>query len=105
LYVVAKTRDAQSGEWGLLLEWQDDDGLLILDELSQIDPREAGEATYLLANGPGKTRASRTGTVRQSSRWSLFFLSAGEESLMALMAKSGRLFIFGVQLLQKLHSL
>ena len=44
----------------------------------------------MLANGQGKTRASRTGTVRQSSRWSLFFLSAGEESLTALMAKSGQ---------------
>ena len=66
------------------------DGLLILDELSQMDPREAGEAAYLLANGQGKTRASRIGTVRQSSRWSLFFLSAGEESLTALMAKSGQ---------------
>lgn len=66
------------------------DGLLILDELSQIDPREAGEAAYLLANGQGKTRASRTGTVKQSSRWSLFFLSAGEESLTALMAKTGQ---------------
>lgn len=66
------------------------DGLLILDELSQMDPREAGEAAYLLANGQGKTRASRTGTVKQSSRWSLFFLSAGEESLTALMAKSGQ---------------
>ncbi|CEK09175.1 DUF927 domain-containing protein [Legionella hackeliae] len=30
------------------------DGLLILDELSQMDPREAGEAAYLLANGQGK---------------------------------------------------
>ena len=66
------------------------DGLLILDELSQMDPREAGEAAYLLANGQGKTRASRTGTVRKSSQWSLFFLSAGEESLTALMAKSGQ---------------
>ena len=27
LYVVAKTRDARSGEWGRLLEWQDDDGI------------------------------------------------------------------------------
>ena len=27
LYVVAKTRDAKSGEWGRLLEWQDDDGV------------------------------------------------------------------------------
>ena len=25
LYVIAKTRDAKSGEWGRLLQWQDDD--------------------------------------------------------------------------------
>ncbi len=28
LYVVAKTRDAKSGEWGRLLEWRDDDGII-----------------------------------------------------------------------------
>lgn len=66
------------------------DGLLILDELSQMDPKEAGEAAYLLANGQGKTRASRHGTAKASSQWSLFFLSAGEESLMSLMARAGQ---------------
>ncbi|QDP71546.1 DUF927 domain-containing protein [Legionella israelensis] len=66
------------------------DGLLILDELSQMDPKEAGEAAYLLANGQGKTRASRIGAAKPSSRWSLFFLSAGEESLSSLMARAGQ---------------
>ncbi|KTD67571.1 DUF927 domain-containing protein [Legionella shakespearei] len=66
------------------------DGLLILDELSQLEPKEAGDAAYLLANGQGKTRASRHGTVKPSSRWSLFFLSAGEESLVSLMARAGQ---------------
>jgi uncharacterized protein (DUF927 family)/phage/plasmid primase-like uncharacterized protein len=66
------------------------DGLLILDELSQIDPKEAGEAAYLLANGQGKARASRTGAARQAARWRVLFLSAGEESLTALMARAGR---------------
>ena len=66
------------------------DGLLILDELSQIDPREAGEAAYLLANGRGKNRAARNGTARQAASWRLLFLSAGEESLSALMARAGR---------------
>ena len=66
------------------------DGLLILDELSQIDPKEAGEAAYLLANGQGKTRASRSGAARQAARWCLLFLSAGEESLTALMARAGQ---------------
>ncbi len=66
------------------------DGLLILDELSQLDPKEAGEAAYLLANGQGKTRASRIGAARQAARWRLVFLSAGEESLSALMARAGK---------------
>jgi uncharacterized protein (DUF927 family)/phage/plasmid primase-like uncharacterized protein len=66
------------------------DGLLILDELSQVDPKEAGEAAYLLANGQGKTRAARNGTARQAASWRLLFLSAGEESLSALMARIGR---------------
>lgn len=66
------------------------DGLLILDELSQIDPKEAGEAAYLLANGQGKSRAARTGTARPAASWRLLFLSAGEESLSALMARIGR---------------
>jgi len=63
-------------------------GLLILDELSQVDPREAGEAAYMLANGQGKTRASRTGSARPAARWALLFLSAGEESLSGLMARA-----------------
>lgn len=66
------------------------DGVLILDELSQIDPREAGDAAYLLANGQGKVRATRTGTARQAARWRLLFLSAGEESLSTLMLRVGK---------------
>jgi uncharacterized protein (DUF927 family) len=66
------------------------DGLLILDELSQMDPREAGEAAYLLANGQGKARAARNGTVRAPQRWRVLFLSAGEESLAGLMARAGK---------------
>jgi len=66
------------------------DGLLILDELSQCDPKEAGESAYLLANGQGKTRANRTGAARAVQKWRLLFLSAGEESLSALMARVGR---------------
>jgi len=66
------------------------DGILILDELSQIDPKRAGEAAYLLANGQGKARANRTGHVRQSARWRLLFLSAGEQSLTDLMTQAGQ---------------
>lgn len=66
------------------------DGLLVLDELSQCDPREAGEAAYLLANGQGKARAARSGVARPAASWRLLFLSAGEEPLSAVMARAGK---------------
>lgn len=66
------------------------DGLLILDELSQADPKEAGEAAYMLANGQGKTRATRNGTARKAASWRLMFLSSGEETLAQMMNSAGK---------------
>lgn len=67
------------------------DGILILDELGQCDPKQAGEAAYMLANGQGKARANQRGTARAAQRWRLLFLSSGEVSLATLMAQAGRL--------------
>lgn len=66
------------------------DGVLILDELSQMRPDEAGDAAYLLANGQGKSRASRQATTRKVASWRLLFLSAGEISLAAHVESGGR---------------
>jgi putative DNA primase/helicase len=66
------------------------DATLILDELSQVEPRVAGDCAYLLSNGQGKARMSRTGTARQSLRWRLVFLSAGEVSLADHMLEGGK---------------
>jgi putative DNA primase/helicase len=66
------------------------DATLILDELSQVDPRVAGDCAYLLSNGQGKARMSRTGSARQSLRWRLVFLSAGEVSLSDHMAEANK---------------
>lgn len=66
------------------------DGTLILDELAQIEPRVAGEVSYLLANEVGKVRSTRTGQVRQRLTWRLLFLSAGEIGLAAHMAEGGK---------------
>ncbi|MDD5332112.1 MAG: DUF927 domain-containing protein [Rhodoferax sp.] len=63
------------------------DGLLILDELAQIDPKTAGECAYMLANEQGKARATRTGTPRTRQAWRLLFLSAGELGLADHMAE------------------
>lgn len=66
------------------------DCALILDEISQIDPSSAGDAAYMLANGQGKARASRNGLAKPAARWRLLFLSAGEESLTAIMERAGK---------------
>lgn len=66
------------------------DAPLLLDELAQLDPREAGEVAYMLANGSGKTRAGRTGGMRARSDWRLLFLSAGEVGLAQHMAEVGK---------------
>ncbi len=65
------------------------DGCLILDELSECEPKVAGEVVYMLANGQGKARASRSGTARASAQWRLLFLSTGEVPLSSLMAQAG----------------
>jgi len=66
------------------------DGLLVLDELGEIDPREAGAAAYMLANGVGKARARRDGLARPSAVWRLLFLSSGEIGLADHMREVGK---------------
>jgi uncharacterized protein (DUF927 family) len=66
------------------------DGLLVLDELSQCDPKEAGNIAYMLANGTGKVRAGKSGAARASLSWRLLFLSAGEISLGQHMLVAGQ---------------
>lgn len=69
---------------------QHSDCLLVLDEISQVDPKAAGEVAYMLANGSGKARANRTGTMRDTASWRLLFLSSGEAGLAEHMALANR---------------
>ena len=66
------------------------DGLLLLDELAQIEPKHAGEVAYMLANGTGKHRAKRDGLAQKASSWRLLFLSAGEVGIADHMQEAGR---------------
>jgi putative DNA primase/helicase len=66
------------------------DGLLILDELAQVDPKTAGECAYMLANETAKARSTRTGQARARLQWKVLFLSAGEIGLAAHMAEGGK---------------
>ena len=66
------------------------DTLLCLDELGQVDAREAGEIAYMLANGAGKARSNRDGTARRKASWQLLFLSSGEIGLAEHMRSAGK---------------
>lgn len=66
------------------------DGLLILDEIGQVDGRVLGECAYMLANGQEKGRATRNGQPRKKRTWQLLYLSAGEVSMADHMAEAGK---------------
>lgn len=65
------------------------DGLLLLDELKECEPKTAGEVAYMLANGQGKGRMTRNVSARRSLSWNLLFLSSGELSLSDVVSQNG----------------
>ena len=69
---------------------QHNDCLLPMDEISEVSPIQAGEIVYMLANGVGKSRATRTGASRPPKRWRTGVFSTGERSLEATM-KEGKM--------------
>ncbi|MGE4430765.1 MAG: DUF927 domain-containing protein [Sphingobium sp.] len=85
---VRQWRSTANGLEGVAV--QHSETLLCLDELAQLDPKEAGSVAYMLANGVGKARAGRSGALRAPTRWRAFFLSSGEISLADLAGRDGR---------------
>ena len=63
---------------------------LFLDEISQVEPKDAGETAYMLANGQGKARGKQDGGARESATWRLNFLSTGEIGLPDKMAEGNQ---------------
>ncbi|MBV5311173.1 DUF927 domain-containing protein [Chromatium okenii] len=66
------------------------DSLLALDEIGEADPKEVGAVVYLIGNGRGKQRASKTGAAREIARWRCFALSSGERTIETIMADAGQ---------------
>lgn len=65
--------------------------ILCLDEFGQVaenQPKQAGEAIYMLGNGEGKVRAKSNGASQTVASWQLLYLSAGELSLESAMTKA-----------------
>lgn len=72
------------------------DAVLPLDELREVDPREAGMIAYMLANGQGKGRARTDGEVRNRRHWTLLLFSTGELSLAEHTERAGECLYAGM---------
>ncbi len=85
---VRQWRATSNGLEGVAV--QHNETLLCLDELGQLDPKEAGSVAYMLANGMGKARAARSGALKSPAQWRIMFLSSGEIGLADLAKQDGR---------------
>lgn len=65
------------------------DAALMLDEISEVDGKEASRIAYMLGNGQGKARARVDGSPRDPATWSLLYLSTGEVSIIEHAAEAG----------------
>ncbi len=66
------------------------DLLLPLDEMGEINPKDAGEVAYMLGNGVGKSRADKNCDARAKVKFRCLFLSTGEISLAQHMLEDGK---------------
>jgi uncharacterized protein (DUF927 family) len=57
------------------------DVALILDELGQVDSKEAAAAVYMLATGIGKVRMTRNASLKDIKTWRVAILSSGEMTI------------------------
>ena len=74
------------------------DGLLLLDELREMsDPKEIDSMVYMIANGVGKTRSTKSITARRSLTWRVLFFSCGETKLSEYAATAGARIKAGAQ--------
>lgn len=87
LSVAASVTGGEMGSWRTTdnaleaIAERHSDNCLLLDEISQCDPDAVAQVAYMLANGKGKSRSTKTGGSRRISEWNLLFLSTGEESI------------------------
>ena len=63
---------------------------LILDEISQANPKDIGECIYMVANGQIKGRAHKDGSPKKITKFRTCILSSGEETPANLMSEVGK---------------
>ena len=61
------------------------DGLLVLDEISQAAPKVIGNTVYSLMNGVNKAQGAKDGGNRALTRWRILMLSTGEKTPTSIL--------------------
>ena len=61
------------------------DGLLVLDEISQAAPKVIGNTVYSLMNGVNKAQGAKDGGNRALTRWRVLMLSTGEKTPTSIL--------------------
>ncbi|RPD87080.1 DUF927 domain-containing protein [Neisseria weixii] len=61
------------------------DGLLVLDEISQAAPKVIGNTVYSLMNGVNKAQGAKDGGNRALTRWRVLMLSTGEKTPSSIL--------------------
>lgn len=107
LLAIAGSVAGGGGQNGFLHSWRTtdnalesialahNDGLMCLDEMAQVTPQAAAESSYMLANGRGKARGNKDGSMRFVPEWRVLFLSSGEISLEQKLQEDGRRYMAG----------
>jgi putative DNA primase/helicase len=90
VYGVNLTTWRSTGNGVEALAAEANDAALYLDELSQVDGKEAAALAYMLGNGMGKNRANQHGLARRTARWRTIVLSTGEIGLAEKMGEVGK---------------
>jgi len=57
------------------------DGLLVLDEIGQANPRHVSHTAYAVINGIAKIQGAKDGGNRETARWRILLLSTGEKPM------------------------
>ena len=66
------------------------DALMVLDELGQVDGKEASPIIYMFGNEKGKGRCTADATLKEIKEWKLFILSSGEIGISDKIEESGK---------------
>ena len=65
------------------------DGLLVLDEIGQANPRQVAHTAYSVINGISKVQGAKDGGNRESTRWKVLLFSTGEKPLENFVERGG----------------